>query len=354
MLLPGYIDVMLMVPAPLALDGLVYLTRYGIDDDHGCPFSFINQAQNVLRSTVCCCREQATRWVSTMSSMVTMVMVLFPMLQPSTTRFFFCRAGVAVDCRCVHLYPKPLSYSLTCPNPCAPCLSVCCTQPNAAPPRLTLLSPTPAELVSPVAAELRALVLARNRHATGMAKIGRVGLVGGGEGGRGARGGAALPAVIRRPRECGTCFQNSECMLYHRAAEGGDEESSGLERGVFDSKARVCSLSARDLGLLQARGVVVIVACSSWFAGWLCWGFVFLWRVGFLAMAGWFTCGKDLRFQTVQLRSMSTAGLHVCALYPCKVSVLPTESCVYRYSIVGLMRRELVPNFFVGNGANAL
>ncbi|CAN0080366.1 unnamed protein product, partial [Ectocarpus fasciculatus] len=49
-------------------------------------------------------------------------------------------------------------------------------------------------------------------------------------------GGATLPPVIRRSRECGMCFQNSECMLYHRAAEGGDAESSGLEPGVFDSK----------------------------------------------------------------------------------------------------------------------
>ncbi|CAM9497113.1 unnamed protein product, partial [Sphacelaria rigidula] len=32
------------------------------------------------------------------------------------------------------------------------------------------------------------------------------------------------------------CFQNAECMLYHRAAEGGDEESSGLDQGVFDKK----------------------------------------------------------------------------------------------------------------------
>ncbi|CAN0350486.1 unnamed protein product, partial [Scytosiphon promiscuus] len=89
------------------------------------------------------------------------------------------------------------------------------------------------ELVSPVAAEIRALVLARNRLATGLAQIGRVGLVGGEADGQ---GGAALPPVIRRPRDCGMCFQNSECMLYHRAAEGGDEESSGLEKGVFDSK----------------------------------------------------------------------------------------------------------------------
>lgn len=86
-------------------------------------------------------------------------------------------------------------------------------------------------------AELRALVLARNRHATGLAKIGRVGLVGGDKDGRaGGQGGAALPPVIRRARDCGMCFQNSECMLYHRAAEGGDEESSGLEKGLFDKK----------------------------------------------------------------------------------------------------------------------
>ncbi|CAM9911505.1 unnamed protein product [Pylaiella littoralis] len=91
------------------------------------------------------------------------------------------------------------------------------------------------ELVSPVAAEIRALVLARNRHATGMAEIGRVGLVGDGGSDAGG-GGAALPPVIRRARECGMCFQNSECMLYHRAGEGGDAESSGLEGGVFDSK----------------------------------------------------------------------------------------------------------------------
>eukprot|EP00903_Cladosiphon_okamuranus_P020313 g18638.t1 len=89
------------------------------------------------------------------------------------------------------------------------------------------------ELVKPLPAEIRALMLARNRLATGMAEIGRVGLVGGEAEGQ---GGAALPPVIRQTRECGMCFQNSECMLYHRAAEGGDEESSGLERGVFDSK----------------------------------------------------------------------------------------------------------------------
>ncbi|CAN0100817.1 unnamed protein product, partial [Ectocarpus sp. 12 AP-2014] len=93
------------------------------------------------------------------------------------------------------------------------------------------------ELVSPVAAEIRALILARNRLATGMNEIGRVGLVGGdADGGGGGGGGATLPPVIRRPRECGICFQNSECMLYHRAAEGGDADSSGLEPGVFDSK----------------------------------------------------------------------------------------------------------------------
>lgn len=92
-----------------------------------------------------------------------------------------------------------------------------------------------AELVKPLPAEIRALTLARNRLATGMAEIARVGLVGGEAEGQ---GGAALPPVIRRPRECGMCFQNSECMLYHRAAEGGDEESSGLERGVFDSKVK--------------------------------------------------------------------------------------------------------------------
>lgn len=80
-----------------------------------------------------------------------------------------------------------------------------------------------------------------------MAKIGRVGLLGGGGGeidggevGGTQGGGAALPPVIRRPRECGMCFQNSECMLYHRAAEGGDEESSGLDQGVFDKK--VCGI----------------------------------------------------------------------------------------------------------------
>lgn len=94
------------------------------------------------------------------------------------------------------------------------------------------------ELVSPAAAELRALILARNRHAAGMAKIGRVGLVTGQAAGRGEQGGAALPPVIRRARECGKCFQNSECMLYHRAVEGGDEESSGLERGAFDGMVR--------------------------------------------------------------------------------------------------------------------
>lgn len=88
-----------------------------------------------------------------------------------------------------------------------------------------------------MAAEIRALVLARNRHATGMAEIGRVGLVGDGGSGAGG-GGAALPPVIRRARECGMCFQNSECMLYHRAGEGGDAESSGLEGGVFDSKVK--------------------------------------------------------------------------------------------------------------------
>lgn len=92
--------------------------------------------------------------------------------------------------------------------------------------------------MSPVAAELRALILARNRHAAGLAKIGRVGLVRGQAGGRGEHGGAALPPVIRRARDCGICFQNSECMLYHRAVEGGDEESSGLERGAFYSMVR--------------------------------------------------------------------------------------------------------------------
>ena len=92
---------------------------------------------------------------------------------------------------------------------------------------------TLAELVKPLPAEVRALMLARNRLATGMAEIGRVGLVGGEAEGQ---GGAALPPVIRQARECGMCFQNSECMLYHRAAEGGDEESSGLERGIFDGK----------------------------------------------------------------------------------------------------------------------
>lgn len=99
------------------------------------------------------------------------------------------------------------------------------------------------ELVSPVPAEIRALVLARNRHASGMAKVGRVGLVRTGLEGvadGGQPGGSALPPVIRRPRECGMCFQLSECMLYHRAVEGGDEESSGLDKGVFEKKVRVC------------------------------------------------------------------------------------------------------------------
>lgn len=68
-----------------------------------------------------------------------------------------------------------------------------------------------------------------------MAKVNRVGLLGGGGDVVGG-GGAVLPPVIRRPRECGLCFQNSECMLYHRASEGGDDESSGLDRGVFDKK----------------------------------------------------------------------------------------------------------------------
>lgn len=105
-----------------------------------------------------------------------------------------------------------------------------------------------------MAAEIRALVLARNRHAAGMAKIARVGLVRGDEGGRGGQGGAALPPVVRRQRDCGMCFQNSECMLYHRAAEGGDDESSGLERGVFGSKVR--GRACRHAGTWGRGGVV--------------------------------------------------------------------------------------------------
>ncbi|CAN0179310.1 unnamed protein product, partial [Laminaria digitata] len=67
----------------------------------------------------------------------------------------------------------------------------------------------------------------------------------------GGQGGAALPPVIRRARDCGMCFQNSECMLYHRAAEGGDEESSGLEKGLFDTKVRVGHLSERQLAFFS-------------------------------------------------------------------------------------------------------
>lgn len=95
----------------------------------------------------------------------------------------------------------------------------------------------------PHPAEIRALTLARNNHASAMAKIGRVGLVRTGEGvlDGGQRGGSALPPVLRRPRECGMCFQNSACMLYHRAAEGGDEETSGLDRGVFEEKVGACA-----------------------------------------------------------------------------------------------------------------
>ena len=86
-----------------------------------------------------------------------------------------------------------------------------------------------------------------------MAKIGRVGLVTGHEAGRGEQGGAALPPVIRRARDCGMCFQNSECMLYHRAVEGGDEESSGLEPGVFDSKVRLSGSVATASGSRRVR-----------------------------------------------------------------------------------------------------
>lgn len=104
-------------------------------------------------------------------------------------------------------------------------------------------------------AEIRALVLARNRYASGMAKVGRVGLVRSGLEGvadGGQPGGSALPPVIRRPRECGMCFQLSECMLYHRAAEGGDEESSGLDQGVFDKKVRVCRRSGTASSALSS------------------------------------------------------------------------------------------------------
>lgn len=52
------------------------------------------------------------------------------------------------------------------------------------------------------------------------------------------------------------CFQNSECMLYHRAAEGGDEESSGLERGVFDGKVGL----AMSLYTPLCRGVQLCIA----------------------------------------------------------------------------------------------
>ncbi len=79
-----------------------------------------------------------------------------------------------------------------------------------------------------------------------MAEIARVGLVAGEAEGQ---GGAALPPVIRRARECGMCFQNAECMLYHRAAEGGDDESSGLERGVFDSKVGRCVFCVSTVGV---------------------------------------------------------------------------------------------------------
>ncbi|CAM9634160.1 unnamed protein product, partial [Chrysoparadoxa australica] len=69
------------------------------------------------------------------------------------------------------------------------------------------------EVVNTPRPELRALLLARNRHAADMA-VQHV----------------RLPPLLRDPMSCSRCFSNTECMVEHRAREDGDEQSSGVGR----------------------------------------------------------------------------------------------------------------------------
>ena len=39
-----------------------------------------------------------------------------------------------------------------------------------------------------------------------------------------------LPPMLQSEQQCGRCFANATCALYHRVVEGGSEQSSGMVR----------------------------------------------------------------------------------------------------------------------------
>ena len=94
--------------------------------------------------------------------------------------------------------------------------------------------------VSAHSSHLRGLILSRNKIAASLSKLKLDGEI---------QTGSVMPPMLRHPRQCEKCFQVNECLLYHAASEGGDENTSGLGSFFTD---RLKHLSSNHLEYFDA------------------------------------------------------------------------------------------------------